>query len=181
MDRLDAAIEDVPYAEEGSDKLEQHIIFTINGIKLPPIYDFGILFSYKQKLTLSDIFTCSCGNSGCAGWFYGASIKNRKHTTEWRILDDKEQRDNFEIKRFYSFTRENYDAVCLKLIKLIVEIEHKKITLPIYQYDDHLNDTLSNVLRWYHRRRSNLGYQLLKKEYEQMKALLVPIGRTPVS
>lgn len=183
MDILDVYIKERPYIEEGyPDKIDQELILTVNGNELPPVYDFGIIFSYKQKLISTDVFTCSCGNSGCAGWFYGVDIKNKKHTTEWRVLDDKEQRERSGVKRFYSFSRENYDAVCLKCIKLALEIEQKKLTLPAYQCDDYHRRDFARALKWlaYHYH-DKVGYQLLKKEYEQMKALLVPIGRTPDS
>lgn len=52
-------------------------------------------------------FTCSCGDSGCAGIWDGIYVRPRKHSVEWRAK--REDGYGFLGKTFFSFERKAYE------------------------------------------------------------------------
>lgn len=89
------------------------IVLILNGEELKRPFDwalFAYLFDLFRKHT-TEILTCSCGIAGCAGIFYGTTIKTRKHTVEWRDIDCRLP------KRYYQFSIESYRAAVEKVIE----------------------------------------------------------------
>lgn len=101
------------------------ISFWVNGERLPPIEPSYFILT-RPKITNMELFTCSCGNAGCAGWWCGQKIKTRKNTVEWTVLDNADKRAREKVKRFYRFSRENYDAVVEKVLNRILELDAMK-------------------------------------------------------
>lgn len=62
-------------------------------------------------------FSCSCGDSGCAGIWDGIHVKSRKRTVEWRAK--KSNGYSFLDKPFYSFERAEYLLALKELYKSI--------------------------------------------------------------
>lgn len=50
-----------------------------------------------------EIFTCTCGQAGCAGLHYPIAVKERRHTIEWRVPKDKCPAYAFLSNTFYQF------------------------------------------------------------------------------
>lgn len=95
-------------------------------------YDEG-----KDKTDRSSfyLFTCSCGEAGCAGIFNGILVKVRKNTVEWRINDEK----TIEIlgKRFFSFPRKEYEEATIGIAKRLLDSEKKVGRKLIIDVDNH--------------------------------------------
>lgn len=70
------------------------------------------------KLQRTYIFTCSCGNPGCADIHYGINLKQRSRTVEWRDMDSPINM----TQRFYSFHKNEYKAAQAKCMGLMYEI-----------------------------------------------------------
>jgi hypothetical protein len=78
----------------------------LNGERIKGSFDaFAFMHSTLTKKRDIELMTCSCGVSGCAGIFYGTTVKVRRHTVEWRDIDCKFP------KRFYSFDRATYELL----------------------------------------------------------------------
>lgn len=97
MDTLDLYIKEEQY--ESDKVIYQFIQFTVNGKELPKIDEVDFIRSYRNTFNI-ELFTCGCGVAGCAGWFDGVDIKNRKHTVEWRLRDEPEQLKNIMLDDF---------------------------------------------------------------------------------
>lgn len=88
-------------------------------------------------------FTCSCGESGCAGIHDGIYQKIRKWTIEWRILQKDNSGYYFLDKSYYNFHRKSYESEVIKAWKWL----HKNKHLPVQEdcWDDFtINDWLVN-------------------------------------
>lgn len=171
MDILDLYIKETEYDSGTKVTKFQTIQFSVNGKQLPLIDDLDFVLTYCMKKSQLELFTCSCGVAGCAGWFEGVEVKNRRNTVEWRLLDRKEKLQRENVKRFYSFSRENYKVVCFKCIELLVEIEKNRKTVPDYIDDDeyaYQGDLMRSVI-WranhYDRQLYNLIYPVYKKQF----------------
>jgi hypothetical protein len=77
-----------------------------------------------------EIMTCSCGNAGCAGIFYGTRVKRRRNTVEWRDIDCGLP------KKFYAFDLVAYDTLVLDTIDRLVEIVKAQEGRPISESED---------------------------------------------
>ncbi|WAX21618.1 hypothetical protein [Stenotrophomonas phage RAS14] len=110
-----------------------------------PVYIDGILYGYDldllvdgevpsndvfdpiefiastYKIQRAYFFTCSCGNSGCAGIHEGIHVKQRTRTIEWRDLDTP---INMK-KRYYSFDKNEYKSAQALCMGLMYEIIHE--------------------------------------------------------
>lgn len=171
MDTLDLYIHENTrtFKDEPKTIIEQIIVFTVNNEKLPLVDSLHFLLSYNKTVNI-ELFTCSCGVAGCAGWFDGINVKNRKHTVEWRIMDSKKQRKQTNVNRFYSFSKQNYEDSCLKCIKLLVEIEKKMLTVPEYANIDEYGSrhNLLYCAKWLADMNENSSfYPLLATEYKK--------------
>lgn len=106
---------DVKWVRSSDEEGEYNdIVLILNGEELKRPFDwavFAYLFPKFRKHT-TEILTCTCGNAGCAGIFYGTTIKTRKHTVEWRDIDCRLP------KRFYRFSIESYRAAVEKVIEI---------------------------------------------------------------
>jgi hypothetical protein len=60
----------------------------------------------RQRFSLFEPFSCSCGVAGCASIWDGIYIKTRKHSVEWRTK--LENGYGFLPKTFFSFERAHY-------------------------------------------------------------------------
>lgn len=127
----------------------QHIVLKIDGEDLPLIDPIDFLLTYKKSRIL-DLFSCGCGVAGCAGWHEGVCIRHGKGYVYWNLLDEQEQLDKYKIKRTYFFDKKNYDEICLKCVKLLVEMERLKITVPAYDDTDEYmhRSTLKETIKW---------------------------------
>tara|TARA_R110000744_G_C19371770_1_gene563140 strand:+ start:16608 stop:17105 length:498 start_codon:yes stop_codon:yes gene_type:complete len=61
----------------------------------------------QQNRSCFYLFSCSCGDAGCAGIWNGIRVKVRKNTVEWRV----KKKDGYEFldKTFYSFDHKQYE------------------------------------------------------------------------
>lgn len=115
---------------------------TIDIVKCPIYKDGGILLGYDLGILIDGkavctdqfdpiefitatnkrqkvfIFTCSCGDSGCANIFNGIHQKIRLHTVEWRNMDTV----YYTSQRFYSFNKNEFKAAQAKCVRLMYEI-----------------------------------------------------------
>lgn len=92
-----------------------------------------------------EVFTCSCGISGCAGIWDGIHTKHRKRTVEWRI--PKDMGYTFLDKSFYSFSVENYESEIAKVWKWLCE--HKDEVLK----EEFCSDiTIGDKMSWWKKR-----------------------------
>lgn len=94
-----------------------------------------------------DILTCSCGVSGCAGIFYGTTIKVRRKTVEWRDIDSGLP------KRFYSFDRNQYKSVVNKIteyLQYIASQNEMNNADGYYGVYPSSSDNLAEQLKWTH-------------------------------
>lgn len=107
-------------------------------------YDEG-----KDKTDRSSfyLFTCSCGEAGCAGIFNGILVKVRKNTVEWRINDEK----TIEIlgKKFFSFPRKEYEEATVGIAKRLLESEKKVGRKLIIECDNHGDEAETSTIQDY--------------------------------
>lgn len=64
-------------------------------------------------------FTCSCGDSGCAGIWDGIYVRERGYSVEWRAK--REHGYGFLPKTFFNFEKIQYKRA---FIELLSDIEH---------------------------------------------------------
>lgn len=79
----------------------------------------GQMFWHNREYSLFQPFTCSCGDSGCAGIWDGIHMKVRGHTVEWRIKKDAGY--DFLPKLFFSFDKSEYFGMLDRLKLLLAE------------------------------------------------------------
>ena len=114
LDTIDVSLETGTY--EGDVRYE-HINLILNGEAVKgPFNAYSFALSSITKRETMEIRTCGCGESGCAGIFYGTKIKPRRYTVEWRDIDSGLP------KRFYSFNRTAYEAAIAKTLTLMYDI-----------------------------------------------------------
>jgi hypothetical protein len=169
MDILDCYIVENEYDNGTKITKFQTIRFSVNGKQLPLVDCIDFVLSYLMKKSQFELFTCSCGIAGCAGWFEGVKVKNRKNTVEWRLLDRKEKLQLEDVKRFYSFSRANYKEVCFKCVELLVKMEKNELTLLEYMDDDEYrqkSDLMRSVV-WAANRYDKKIYKLIYDEYKK--------------
>lgn len=113
MDNLDTIdIEFWTNAEDG-----HYAVLMLNGAEVSKPFDLHLFLAADGLRHVEyEILTCSCGHAGCAGIDYGTTVKRRRYTVEWRDVDCGLP------KRFYSFSRIDYDAVTRKALKRVLEI-----------------------------------------------------------
>lgn len=91
-------------------------------------------------------FSCSCGEAGCAGIWDGIYPKVRKHTVEWRVKSDKDGYVRLFDKRFYQFSRLEYE---LELKNAWKKLNELAIDPDVKVDDVHDNRSLKYFLdRW---------------------------------
>lgn len=149
IDTLDFIIEDDTDDTDGGKRVR----LLINNSIIEPLIDEWALLSNRSKVSTVDVFTCSCGNSGCAGWHYGIKINKRKYSVEWRVLDSPEQRESYNIKRYYKFSRENYSDVTKRLTDYVLtNIDHSMLANLrwYFAYDDDML-TFNELMKTYNR------------------------------
>jgi len=114
MDSIDVEIDSFT-SEDGEEY--RHVALVLNGTKVPGTFDeYSLFISTLNRLTRTEILTCSCGCPGCAGIDYGTVIKLRRNTVEWRDIDSGLP------KRFYSFDKSEYLRAVDKTTDLLKEI-----------------------------------------------------------
>ncbi|QDJ96511.1 hypothetical protein Xoosp13_325 [Xanthomonas phage Xoo-sp13] len=114
MDTIDVVLDKSP----DGNPYYHNIHLIINNEKVNGVFDvirFITSFIAFKKVD-TELLTCSCGNAGCAGIFYGTTIKIRKHSVEWRDIDC-----GFS-KKFYSFNIHQYKSVVRKAYQLVYNI-----------------------------------------------------------
>lgn len=105
----------------------------IDGKEVDSYVDIYSLFfdvkKWRQKSEVSNAdysvfmpFSCSCGEAGCAGIWDGIYLKIRKHTVEWRVKSDKDGYGRLLDKRFYQFSRLDYELELKSAWKKLNEI-----------------------------------------------------------
>lgn len=115
LDTID--VTDTSFTTEDGRRLSG-IGLVLNGELVKGTFDelmFVCASSFKQLYNI-ELMTCSCGNAGCAGIFYGTNIKHRRYTVEWRDIDC-----GFP-KRFYNFGAVEYKATVEKARNLILGV-----------------------------------------------------------
>ena len=84
-----------------------------------------VLSANKYNNVGFDLFTCSCGVAGCAGYFN--QIKQHKTTenVQWRFPDDD---DMYAVdKQTYTFDRKQFDTEFKNLLECFITLEKRKI------------------------------------------------------
>ncbi len=125
--------EDMEYNGQTIKNLYIGIFIDGRQVRLPFDY-LDIAMPPKARIYRAYPFTCSCGESGCAGWHEGYKVKHRKNTVEWKAIDPRELRDG--TRRFYSFERGQYEAMQCRIIELGSEIVQYRIENPEPETDD---------------------------------------------
>lgn len=59
-------------------------------------------------------FTCSCGDSGCAGIWDGIYVRERGYSIEWRAK--REDGYGFLLKTFFNFEKSQYKRAFMELL-----------------------------------------------------------------
>lgn len=142
MDTLDFTVQLLPSEETTGPELTEQIQLIINGTTITPLIDPRALL-INRKISTIDLFTCSCGCPGCAGWHEGIALRYRKHTVEWRLLDDATQRGEYGLNRYYCFDKANYADVSDRVLDAMVKIDSSAT-------DFNLAKTL-RYYEWYYR------------------------------
>lgn len=100
----------------------QEIILILNNVEIKGTFngvEFVGIFENYRKVD-ADILTCSCGHSGCAGIFYGTTVKRRRYTVEWRDIDCGLP------KRFYKFNLSEYKTAIDKTYEMLYFISQSR-------------------------------------------------------
>lgn len=114
------------------------LVLLVNGIEVHQHFD-PIEFQIKPaRIFTAYVFTCSCGEAGCAGWFEGIKIKYKKNTVVWKVLDEDKSKLVYPHKELY-FDRKEYEAVQKKVIELC----HQHIeSRPKYDPDEYYHSQI---------------------------------------
>lgn len=132
--------------DDGSQYSEVVAICHINGNAIECAFD---LYDYLRTVRTGshEIFTCSCGNAGCANIWDGVTVKNRRHTVEWRIPKDSDYL--FLDKRFYSFSKIQYETQRQLVYDTL--LEYAKTTTIQDQFTHGGDSLLSESMSYYKR------------------------------
>lgn len=101
------------------DDLFDRVVF-LNNIALPfDLFNLTYLsFMYKDDADTFDLFTCSCGDAGCAGFYRPINHKRTDTIVEWIFpVEDYYKTE----KLIYEFNVIDFDIAFSDLNSLIVE------------------------------------------------------------
>lgn len=93
-------------------------------------------------------FNCSCGIPGCAGIWNGILPKFRKKSVEWRISDSRDGY-GFLDKRFYSFSREQYEQELKSAWKIINNLEKAELELECNELESEAGQFIATCHEYY--------------------------------
>lgn len=130
---------------EGSEKYVHVAVRPlVNGV---PIVENAYCFDLAAILALGatswtrDIYTCDCGNAGCAGIFEDCKIEVSEATVAWKFPDDPFKKMahplhvNSRERLVFTFERGQYFASLRNLVNEILLIEENS-TLPVNYHCD---------------------------------------------
>ncbi len=118
MDTIDVELDvGVHTNESGPDSKYQNINLILNGVTVAEPFDcFTLIYSKLFKRCIMEITTCSCGNAGCAGVFYGSKIHRKARSVEVTRIDDRLP------NRFYRFSKPDWDGAIDKTIAILYQV-----------------------------------------------------------
>lgn len=120
----------------------------LNDIKLPHnIFNLiEVLPIYKYNYVEFDLFTCSCGVAGCAG-FQNPIIQNIKDNIVTWIFPDSN--DYVTDKKIYNFELEQFKKVFSELFLEIIRLENKNKYHATMIFDESLYKKKSNNIPFF--------------------------------
>lgn len=125
MDQIKFVVEE-PTPLEGVDFKRYDVSVYLNDKKLPhTLFNaVEVLPVYKYHLAEFDMFTCSCGIAGCAGFQSPVVQKVKGSIVTWTFPEGK---DYTTDKKIYQFEQSQFKEVFEKLTKEMFALEKQKI------------------------------------------------------
>lgn len=163
MDNIKFVVEEI-YELEGSEFKSYEVAVYLNDKKLPhSIFNASeVLPIYKYHFVEFDLFTCSCGVAGCAGFQSPVTQTIQNEVVTWKF---PEENDYTTDKKVYEFSKVEYQKEFEKLIAHMVALEKENIihnTLvrdeAMYGYNEEedsdrpryeVSTTLKESMKWY--------------------------------
>ena len=165
MDKIRLQISEIDTLEKTSYKSYEVEIFLNEKTLGSSLFNAAeVLSAVKFDFTEFDLFTCSCGVPGCAGYHSPVTQQKTKNIVKWTFPSENYYSTE---KLIYEFNRKEFELIFKSLTKRMIELENDNVhhysllrdESSYVGFDEEkgeesysLKDSLKKSVKWYDRR-----------------------------